>query len=92
MGGPPFLKQKEIYTEQDKSESFVDTSEIKNATKILIAPSSKSSNVNEVIQIQNYGRYQNLLRVTAWIWRFITNLNAKRKVNKPRLSSHLQTN
>ena len=33
-GGPPFLKQKEIFTEQDKSESFVDTSEIQNATKM----------------------------------------------------------
>ena len=82
-GGPSFLRQIEmpIQSNDNETESSLDTIELKN-TKILIAPSSSSNtplsnknlDINNVIKTENFGSYHKLLRVTAWIYRFITNL------------------
>ena len=50
----------------------------KTAT-VMTALEEKKSGVSEVIDINRFSSYNRLLRVTAWVFRFISNLKAKRE-------------
>ena len=68
----------------DEIESTPDgqLEERKTETNVLVLGARPKTGVDNVIDINRCGKYQKLLRVTAWVFRFVANLKAQRSGSK----------
>lgn len=74
--GPEFLKKKNIqndFINSENNEVFVDE-ELKT-TAVHVATSNFS--ISNIIDIEKFNSYLKLIRVTAWVTRYVNNLKAK---------------
>ena len=92
--GPPFLQETEDKWPQE--EEITDTGEIamseivKNPPEVVhtlttpqVEPASLSVNLSEIIKCEEFSTYMSLLRVTAYVLRFIRNVKSKILKQRP---------
>jgi len=89
--GPKFISSLECYNEFSLSNKLVTNSTtVAVATQEVLVPVIPDSSINvfEVVDISRFNNIDKLIRVVAYVQRFIKNL----KKNHPRLSSNLSVN
>ena len=91
--GPEFLKlKKEQMFEFSIPEGNFDTEVRKTSSTCLSLNAEKlTCNMNNIIDFNRYSNYDKVLRITAWILRFICNLKGV-KTQKPIYESILKPN
>ena len=89
--GPTFLKQKSFSTNQNNDYVDSEKSNIELKAHVLVNSSIESSDINKVLHIEQWGDYNKLLRVTAWVYRFIENARSQAKSKNKQTSKILQT-
>ncbi|XP_026063123.1 uncharacterized protein LOC113046525 [Carassius auratus] len=82
--GPPFLTTPNLSEESDEDQSVEDvTNELKQVQQISVQLSSSSdqSETEPVLDLPKYSKLKRVLRVTAWIKRFVhnTSSNSRRR-------------
>jgi len=84
-GGPSFMKDRELSIEKLDSNEFETLPEEKATTSVNVA-----CNEVNVFDVDEYGSYKKLLRVCAWVNRFINNLKLKTQKSELNLKPILQ--
>lgn len=86
-GGPSFLKEQELSIEKLEPNEIETLPEEKVTTSVNIA-----CNDNDVFDVEAHSSYKKLLRVCAWVNRFVNNLKLKIRKEQPNHEPILQPN
>lgn len=82
--GPPFLKETEpLYTLPETTEEVLSEEEVQSEQRVsqVAVHRSNSERVKSepLLQLEKYSKLQTVLRVTAWIQRFVYNCRSKQR-------------
>ena len=91
--GPSFLKNSKdqwLKEKADQEKRVVNDIELKTNTVAMVTLESNVQ-LNKVIEIENFSTLTRLIRVTAWVLRFVKNLKMKISKTETKLSATLST-
>ena len=86
--GPPWLTQEESSwpTSQAITSTSESQEEMKKTSTVMIVDVQDSASVAKVVDIERHGTLRKLLRVTAWVLRFVQNSKPRCAKRKGRLT------
>ena len=94
VGSPEFLRSNHVQINDNNfvQENFDQDELIDTCVYINTNNENNLCNLNNVIDFRRYSNYNNIIRITAWINRFVSNLKLKVKKKKILTKPTLQVN